>query len=430
MVVLNTCCIRENADNKLYGTLGHLKSLKAARPGLEIVVGGCLAQKDRDLIRARAGHVDVVFGTHNVHRAVELLHAVASRRPADRDLGGDGRSTRPRPSPRPCPPIAPPTSAAWVTIQIGCDNSCAFCIVPAVRGREISRPFGELVAEVERAGRRRAWSRSPCSARTSTPTGATWPRACAAEPVGARRCRRGRAGVGGRSPPAGAAAVRRPAGGGRPTSRASGGCATPARTRRTCGAETIEAMAAASRGVPAPAPARCSPAATPCWPPCTAATPPSATSSAWRAARAADRRPGRHDRPHRRASRARPTTTSSARSRWRPRPPTTAPTRSSTRPGPAPRRPSTTDQFVPPDVVADRFERLRVVVERSGAGQAPGPDRAGRGGADRGPEQEGPGGAERAHRPEQAGPRAPTRPSRCAPAPSPTPASPPPARTT
>jgi hypothetical protein len=74
VVVLNTCCIRENADNKLYGTLGHLKATKDARPGLEIVVAGCLAQKDRDLIQERAGHVDVVLGTHNVHRAVELLH--------------------------------------------------------------------------------------------------------------------------------------------------------------------------------------------------------------------------------------------------------------------------------------------------------------------------------------------------------------------
>src|SRR6185295_19011661 len=74
VVVLNTCCIRENADNKLYGHLGHLKALKATRPALEIVVGGCLAQKDGELIRQRADHVDVVFGTHNVHRAVELLH--------------------------------------------------------------------------------------------------------------------------------------------------------------------------------------------------------------------------------------------------------------------------------------------------------------------------------------------------------------------
>ena len=74
VVVLNTCCIRENADNKLYGTLGHLKSLKEARPGMEIMVAGCLSQKDRGTIAERAPYVDVILGTHNVHRAVDLLH--------------------------------------------------------------------------------------------------------------------------------------------------------------------------------------------------------------------------------------------------------------------------------------------------------------------------------------------------------------------
>src|SRR5688572_8193980 len=73
VVVLNTCCIRENADNKLYGNLGHLKTWKAARDGRQIVVSGCLAQKDRDVVRQKAAHVDVVMGTHNVHRAAELL---------------------------------------------------------------------------------------------------------------------------------------------------------------------------------------------------------------------------------------------------------------------------------------------------------------------------------------------------------------------
>src|SRR3954469_2428708 len=81
VVVLNTCCVRENADNKLYGNLGHLKSLKAARPGMQIAVGGCLAQKDRDLIQQRAPHVDVVFGTHNVGRAAELLREARERGP-------------------------------------------------------------------------------------------------------------------------------------------------------------------------------------------------------------------------------------------------------------------------------------------------------------------------------------------------------------
>ncbi len=149
VIVLNTCCIRENADNKLYGTLGHLKSLKAQRPEVEIVVGGCLAQKDRELIRERAPHVDVVLGTHNVHRAVELLHEARDHGPIVEILEAtvaDDEATF---------PSALPTRreldwAAWVTIQIGCDNTCAFCIVPAVRGPEISRPFGELIDEVER----------------------------------------------------------------------------------------------------------------------------------------------------------------------------------------------------------------------------------------------------------------------------------------
>ena len=78
VVLLNTCCIRENADNKLYGTLGHLKSLKERRPGMQIAVGGCLAQKDRDLIQTRAPQVDAVFGTHNVGRAAELLAQAAA----------------------------------------------------------------------------------------------------------------------------------------------------------------------------------------------------------------------------------------------------------------------------------------------------------------------------------------------------------------
>jgi tRNA-2-methylthio-N6-dimethylallyladenosine synthase len=149
VVVLNTCCIRENAANKIFGALGHLKAAKAERPGLEIVVAGCLAQKDRDQIQERAPHVDVVLGTHNVHRAVDLLHASRTGGPVteiwDETVLDDGD---PFPSALPARRDLP--YAAWVTIQVGCDNSCAFCIVPAVRGREISRPFGDIVTEVER----------------------------------------------------------------------------------------------------------------------------------------------------------------------------------------------------------------------------------------------------------------------------------------
>ncbi|HEX3621817.1 MAG TPA: tRNA (N6-isopentenyl adenosine(37)-C2)-methylthiotransferase MiaB [Acidimicrobiales bacterium] len=143
VVVLNTCCIRENADNKLYGNLGHLKSLKDRRPDMQIAVAGCLAQKDRDLIQARAPQVDAVFGTHNVGRAVELLaQAAATGDPVMEILEEDTAFPSALPVRRELP------YTAWVTIQIGCDNACAFCIVPAVRGKEISRPFEEIVDEV------------------------------------------------------------------------------------------------------------------------------------------------------------------------------------------------------------------------------------------------------------------------------------------
>ena len=148
VIVLNTCCVRENADNKLYGALGHLKALKAQRPELQIVVGGCLAQKDRERIVQRADHVDVVFGTHNVHRAVELLRHALEHGPIVEILEEAARDDA-ETFPSALPVRRELGHAAWVTIQIGCDNSCAFCIVPAVRGAEISRPFDDLVAEVE-----------------------------------------------------------------------------------------------------------------------------------------------------------------------------------------------------------------------------------------------------------------------------------------
>ncbi len=151
VVMLNTCCIRENADNKLYGALGHLKAEKDRRPDLKIAVGGCLAQKDRERITERAGHVDVVFGTHNVHRAAELLDESADGQIVEiLEAAVDAEYAA---FPSALPEKRDDDHAAWVTIQIGCDNSCAFCIVPAVRGPEISRPFGDLVAEVEHLAR-------------------------------------------------------------------------------------------------------------------------------------------------------------------------------------------------------------------------------------------------------------------------------------
>jgi tRNA-2-methylthio-N6-dimethylallyladenosine synthase len=148
VVVLNTCCIRENADNKLYGNLGHLKGWKDDRDGRQIVVSGCLAQKDRELVRARAPYVDVVLGTHNVHRAAELVTEARTRGPLTEIFDAAVIEDHAM-FPSALPARRDTSYNAWVTIQIGCDNNCAFCIVPAVRGTEISRPFADVIAEVQ-----------------------------------------------------------------------------------------------------------------------------------------------------------------------------------------------------------------------------------------------------------------------------------------
>ena len=150
VVVLNTCCIRENADNKLYGSLGFLRRWKSEREGRQIIVAGCLAQKDREIVGERAPWVDVVLGTHNVHRTTELLHEKSAGTVSgplveilDEAVLDDHQMF-----PSALPARRETGYNAWVTIQIGCDNNCAFCIVPAVRGAEMSRPFGDVVAEV------------------------------------------------------------------------------------------------------------------------------------------------------------------------------------------------------------------------------------------------------------------------------------------
>tara|TARA_B100000686_G_C16796084_1_gene982451 strand:+ start:147 stop:1571 length:1425 start_codon:yes stop_codon:yes gene_type:complete len=150
VIVLNTCCIRENADNKFYGHLGNLKRLKDSNPQLKILVGGCLAQKDQEKIREKAKHVDVVFGTHNLNRVAELLQKSIESGPiveviAQTEIDSDSQFDTAFPVRREL------QHAAWMTIQSGCDNTCAFCIVPQVRGSEVSRPFEELIDEAKRA---------------------------------------------------------------------------------------------------------------------------------------------------------------------------------------------------------------------------------------------------------------------------------------
>lgn len=144
VLVLNTCCIRENADEKLYGTLGRLASLKASKPGMQIAVGGCLAQKDRDVVTAKAKSVDVVFGTHNLNRVGELLERNLLEEQAIVEIVEELEAY-----PSALPARRESNHSAWVTIQIGCDNTCAFCIVPTVRGHEVSRRMGDIVHEIE-----------------------------------------------------------------------------------------------------------------------------------------------------------------------------------------------------------------------------------------------------------------------------------------
>jgi tRNA-2-methylthio-N6-dimethylallyladenosine synthase len=143
VVLFNTCCIRENADQRLYGNLGHMKALKESRSdGMRIVVAGCLAQKDKQTIQKRAPYVDVVLGTHNLGSLPRLLREAESG-PAFEIL----EQTEVFPSALPARRTSP--WHAWVTISIGCNNSCTFCIVPAVRGKEVSRRMGDIISEVE-----------------------------------------------------------------------------------------------------------------------------------------------------------------------------------------------------------------------------------------------------------------------------------------
>lgn len=151
VVVLNTCCIRENADNRFYGHLGNLKTLRERRPNLQIAVGGCLAQMEGERLLERAPHVDVVFGTHNLARAPELLARAAASGPVVEVTEAPERSDPWSAEQQQVAfgAVRDLPYAAWVTIQTGCDNSCAFCIVPSVRGAEVSRPTDDLLAEVE-----------------------------------------------------------------------------------------------------------------------------------------------------------------------------------------------------------------------------------------------------------------------------------------
>jgi tRNA-2-methylthio-N6-dimethylallyladenosine synthase len=143
VVVFNTCAVRENADNKLYGNLSHLAPRKQADPDMQIAVGGCLAQKDRDAVLARAPWVDVVFGTHNIGSLPALLERARHNRTAQVEIAEALREF-----PSTLPAARESAYAAWVSISVGCNNTCTFCIVPALRGRELDRPPADILTEV------------------------------------------------------------------------------------------------------------------------------------------------------------------------------------------------------------------------------------------------------------------------------------------
>ena len=144
VVVFNTCAVRENADNRLYGTLGQLKSVKDTKPDMQIAVGGCMAQKDKDVVVKRAPWVDVVFGTHNIGKLPTLLARAAHNHEAQVEIADALEQF-----PSVLPAKRDSAYSGWVSVSVGCNNTCTFCIVPSLRGKEKDRRPGDILAEVQ-----------------------------------------------------------------------------------------------------------------------------------------------------------------------------------------------------------------------------------------------------------------------------------------
>ena len=143
LVVFNTCAVRENADNKLYGNLSFLAPRKKSDPNFQIAVGGCMAQKDQDAIIKRAPYVDVVFGTHNIGSLPILLERARVEEQSQVEIK---ESLEHFPSTLPVKRDS--AFSAWVSVSVGCNNTCTFCIVPQLRGIEKDRPAADIMREV------------------------------------------------------------------------------------------------------------------------------------------------------------------------------------------------------------------------------------------------------------------------------------------
>nr|WP_259825873.1 tRNA (N6-isopentenyl adenosine(37)-C2)-methylthiotransferase MiaB [Corynebacterium sanguinis] len=144
LVVFNTCAVRDNADQRLYGSLGQLKKTKDNHPGMQIAVGGCLAQKDRDTVIEKAPWVDAVFGTHNMSALPALLDRARVSEEAQVEVVEALEVF-----PSVLPAKRETSYAGWVSISVGCNNTCTFCIVPSLRGKELDRRPGDILAEVK-----------------------------------------------------------------------------------------------------------------------------------------------------------------------------------------------------------------------------------------------------------------------------------------
>ncbi|MHB0927396.1 MAG: tRNA (N6-isopentenyl adenosine(37)-C2)-methylthiotransferase MiaB [Candidatus Nanopelagicales bacterium] len=143
LVVYNTCAVRDNADQRLYGNVGQLASRKPENPGMQIAVGGCLAQKDQRAILTKAPWVDVVFGTHNLGSLPSLLERARHTGESQAELLDELAAF-----PSSLPTKRESTFGAWVSISVGCNNTCTFCIVPSLRGKEKDRRPGEILSEI------------------------------------------------------------------------------------------------------------------------------------------------------------------------------------------------------------------------------------------------------------------------------------------
>jgi tRNA-2-methylthio-N6-dimethylallyladenosine synthase len=148
VVIINTCCVRESAEKKIYGKIGELKRYKTLNPNLLVIVAGCMAQKDREKLFKKAPHIDVVLGTYNTHTLIEVVREWQENREPILAVWEQAEQMT-----ADVPSVRKSSTVAWVPIMYGCNNFCTYCIVPYVRGRERSRSKDEIVEEIRQLGR-------------------------------------------------------------------------------------------------------------------------------------------------------------------------------------------------------------------------------------------------------------------------------------